>query len=303
MTLVTAGAVTTALLSAAGCSVGGDAAGTDDGAPVSGSGGAGVGDGRNAPAPHDAVRGAADVLVKAGTSAASTSMLTESGGTRLAVDGRGAFDYARGVGRLEVRLPQGGPGSKPGERRPITELLAPGALYMKNRGAGVPADKWVRLDVTRLPDGNLLTNGATSPLSAAELLRGARKVTYEGERTLGARDVRGAAGDMGTAVHHYSGTVELSAAAEAASPRVRRQLAAAARGFASGTVPFDAYVDGQGRLRKVRHQFRFATGSATGSDGTAVSSTTWFHDFGVPVQVEMPDPEDIFSGTIGSSAP
>jgi hypothetical protein len=249
-------------------------------------------------------------------------MSMASGGTRIAVDGEGRFDYRRGEGSLTVRLPEGTSGARPGERRTVTELVVPGALFMKNRGAGVPAGKWVRVDTNALADGNLISAGATDPVSAAELLRGARKVTYEGR-------VRTA---DGTTVRRYRGTLDLAAAARAASPHRRGQLAAAARGFSEGTVPFDAQIDGQGRIRKVRHQFTFAGGAPSGPDGTesgdagadadaegrggndgdggdagdghhghdgvAVASTTWFYGYGVPVKVVMPEPDDIYTGKI-----
>lgn len=125
-----------------------------------------------------AVHDAADRLVREGSSKARTSMEMASGGTRVTIRGEGVYDYRAHVGQLKVVLPQDPSGAE--EHRPITELLAPGALYMKNRGAGVPADKWVRVDTATMSDGNLVTGGATDPLAAAELLRGARKVTYMG---------------------------------------------------------------------------------------------------------------------------
>lgn len=254
--------------------------------------------------PREAVRAAAAALARYGTSRARTSMSMASGGTRIAVEGEGRFDYRKGEGSLTVRLPEGTSGARPGERRTVTELAVPGALYMKNRGAGVPAGKWVRVDTDSLADGNLITAGATDPVSAAELLRGARKVTYEGTaRTAG-----------GTPVRRYSGTLDLAAAARAASPHRRGQLAAAARGFSERAVPFDAQIDGQGRLRKVRHQFTFAGGAPTEPDdgtepggdgdggdgraGVAVASTTWFYGYGIPVKVAMPEPDDIYAGEI-----
>ena len=66
---------------------------------------------------------------------------------------------------------------------------------MKNRGAGVPADKWVRVDTADLSDGNLVTGGATDPYAAAALLRGTRTATYVGRTEL-----------AGTHVRHYRGT-------------------------------------------------------------------------------------------------
>ncbi|OEV27317.1 hypothetical protein AN219_23190 [Streptomyces nanshensis] len=272
------------------------------------------------PAPADprkAVREAAAALAESGTSRTRTSMSMASGGTRIAIEGEGGFDYREGKGALTVRLPEGTSGARPGERRTVTELIVPGALYMKNRGAGVPAGKWVRVDTESLADGNLITAGATDPVSAAELLRGARKVTYEGTaRTAG-----------GTVVRRYRGTLDLTAAARAASQHRRGQLESAARGFSEVAVPFDAQIDGQGRLRKVRHQFTFAGGAPSGPDGTrsgtgggaaagavgggghggdagddhggvAVASTTWFYGYGAPVEVVMPEPDDIYAGEI-----
>ncbi|MFE1552595.1 hypothetical protein [Streptomyces sp. NPDC058718] len=227
------------------------------------------------------VRAAADALTRAGTSKASTSMEMAAGGTRVTIRGEGGYDFRRRTGRLQVVLPKDAAGTD--EHRPITELLTPGALYMKNRGAGVPADKWVRVDTTTLDDGNLVTGGATDPAAAAELLRGAREVTYLGEVDL-----------AGVKVGHYRGVADIAHAARVASPQLRGALAAAAKGFAKDTVPFDAYLDAEGRLRKVRHQFSFSNQGRT----VAVASTTLLYGFGVRVQVTLPDRRDIYAGKI-----
>ncbi|MDX2560366.1 hypothetical protein PV371_12000 [Streptomyces sp. TX20-6-3] len=231
--------------------------------------------------PTLAVRNAPDALTKAGTSKASTSMEMAAGGTRVTIRGEGGYDFRRRTGRLQVVLPKDAAGTS--EHRPITELLTPGALYMKNRGAGVPADKWVRVDTTTLDDGNLVTGGATDPAAAAELLRGARQVTYVGEVEL-----------AGVRVSHYRGVADIAHAARVAAPQLRGALAAAAKGFTTDTVPFDAYLDGEGRLRKVRHQFSFSNQGRT----VAVASTTLLYGFGVPVQVTLPDRRDIYAGKI-----
>lgn len=239
------------------------------------------GDPKPAVDPALAVRDAADALTKAGTAKASTSMEMASGGTRVTIRGEGGYDFRRRTGRLQVVLPKDPAGAS--GHRPITELLTPGALYMKNRGAGVPADKWVRVDTTTLDDGNLVTGGATDPGAAAELLRGARDVTFVGEVEL-----------AGVKVSHYRGVADIALAARAASPQLRGALAAAAKGFAKDTVPFDAYLDGEGRLRKVRHQFSFSNQGST----VAVASTTLLYGFGVRVEVRLPDRRDIYAGKI-----
>ncbi|WAZ22630.1 hypothetical protein STRCI_003894 [Streptomyces cinnabarinus] len=231
----------------------------------------------------DVVRGAAAELVRARSSKAHTSMEMAAGGTRVTIRGEGIYDYRKQVGRLKVLLPQDPSGDSP--HRPITELLAPGALFMKNRGAGVPADKWVRVETESMADGNLVTGGATDPFAAAELLLGAQDVSFVGEEQVAGVDVR-----------HYRGTADLRRAARHASKGSRDSLAAAAKGFATSRVPFDVYLDEDGRIRKVRHRFSFVNGQQDGP--VAVASTTLLFDFGVAVDVRLPDRDDIFAGRI-----
>ncbi|MEU2059467.1 hypothetical protein [Streptomyces sp. NPDC013455] len=237
--------------------------------------------------PVTALHRAADALRDAGTSKARTSMEMATGGTRVTIRGRGVYDYRRRLGRLTVMLPED-PTGAPGHR-PITELLAPGALYMKNRGAGVPADKWVRVETASLSDGNLVTGGATDPYAAAEVLRGTREAALVGRTEV-----------AGTPVRHYRGTADLRRAARYAAAGDRASLAAAARGFAAAEVPFDAYLDDQGRIRKLRQRFSFVNGREKA--GVAVASTLLLFDFGVPADVRLPDPADIFAGRIAEDS-
>ncbi|MEW5542403.1 hypothetical protein AB1339_32725 [Streptomyces cyaneofuscatus] len=255
-----------------------------------GGGGGSDGSGQRAVAaerPLDVLGRAAGVLAEAGGAEARTSMETAAGGTRVTIRGEGTYDFRTQTGRLKVVLPTDAAGAD--DRRPITELLAPGALYMKNRGAGVPDDKWVRIDTTALEDGNLVTGGVTDPMAAAELLRGAADVTYAGKSEL-----------AGVTVHHYRGVADLNRAARAASPQSRGALSAAAKGFSKDAVPFDAYLDEEGRLRKVRHRFSFASEGREGQEAAEVTvvSTLLLYGFGAPVTVKLPDEDDIYTGEI-----
>ncbi|GLF99804.1 lipoprotein [Streptomyces yaizuensis] len=227
------------------------------------------------------VRGAADTLIALGSARTRTAMETAAGGTRVTIRGEGGYDFRRRMGRLTLVLPEGPAGTD--VRSPVTELLTPGALYMKNRGAGVPADKWVRVDTTALPDGNLVTGGATDPLAAAELLRGAGDLVRAGEERF-----------AGIRVRHYRGTADIGRAAREAREYARDALSAAAKGFTTDTVPFDVYLDEEGRLRGVRHRFTFAHRGGT----SVVVSTTVFHGFGTPVPVRLPDRRDMYTGRI-----
>lgn len=260
-TVVAAGLVACVCLGASGC----------------GSSGAAAED------PVRTLREAADALLKAKSSRARTSMEMATGGTRVTIRGEGVYDYTRRLGRLKVMLPQDPAGRT--AHRPITELLAPGALFMKNRGAGVPADKWVRVETAGLSDGNLVTGGATDPFAAAEVLRGTRSATFVGTTHL-----------AGTEVWHYRGTADLAAASRSASPDTRDSLAAAAKGFATSAVPFDVYLDEEGRIRKIRHRFSFVNGRQKAT--VAVASTTLLYDFGAPADVRLPPEGDIYAGRI-----
>ncbi|MCK8438372.1 hypothetical protein G3I77_36835 [Streptomyces sp. D2-8] len=264
--LAAAGVLAGAGLGTAGCSQGDAVAGDSRG-----------GD------PVVALRQSAGRLVDAGSSKARTSMEMAAGGTRVTIRGAGVYDYRKRMGQLKVLLPQDPAGAA--ERRPITELLAPGALYMKNRGAGVPPDKWVRVDTRTLSDGNLVTGGATDPFAAAEVLLGTRTATYVGRTEV-----------AGTGVRHYRGTADLGDAARRASDGNAGPLKAAAKGFATAEVPFDAYLDDEGRIRKVRHRFSFLNGRQ--KSPVAVASTTLLFDFGASVRVRLPRTDDIYAGKI-----
>ncbi|WP_031524469.1 hypothetical protein [Streptomyces sp. NRRL F-5123] len=245
-----------------------------------------TGEAAPAPAADPAVllRGAADALVRAGSSAVGTSLQMASGGTWVTVTGSGRYDYAHGQGTLTLVLPRDAAGAQ--EHAPVTELLTPGALYMKNRGAGVPADKWVRVDIAALPDGNLVTGGATDPLVAAQLLRGVLDVRFAGTQDLGGEPVR-----------HLAGTLGIAEAARASGARPPAALSAAAAGFAVGRVPFEAWLDGAGRL--VRMTLRYAYGPARRT--VEVVSTTTYSRFGAAVPPPaLPPAADIWAGKIVS---
>ncbi|NJQ07528.1 hypothetical protein HCN56_18540 [Streptomyces lonarensis] len=229
------------------------------------------------------IRGVADTLASGPGSRVATSLQLASGGTRITIRGEGVFDHTAGVGELRVTLPED-PGAERAE--PVTEVFVPGLLYMRNRGAGVPADKWVRVEVDSLPDGNLVTGGATDPVTAAELLRGARSAEYHGEVDL-----------EGEKARLYSGVTDIAAASRAAGDEGRRrQLAVAVGAFTVGTVPFEVYLDERGTPRRMRHEFSFAADGDAGP--VEVVSVTELYDFGTVVAVRLPEEQDIWTGTV-----
>ena len=61
-------------------------------------------------------------------------------------------------------------------------------------------------------------------------------------------------------------------------------------------VPFEAYLDDEGRIRKLLHRFSFVNGQQKGT--VAVASTMLLYDFGAPVDVRLPAERDIYEGKI-----
>lgn len=231
--------------------------------------------------PLTAVRSAADITGRAGSVRARTTLTTRTPGKQVTFHGTGAYDYVSRVGEVRVVMPAGA-----ASKGVMTEIVAPGTVYLLNSGAKVPAGTWVRLDVRQLPDGNLVSSGATDPATAAGALRGA----------LAARLV-GTEWSQGVRLGHYRGVLDLAKAATATGGTAGRGLRMAYRTFTEKRVPYDVWLDTHGRIHKVREVFTFASepGSRDPGRQVHVTSTTRLADFGAPVTVARPKESDVYS--------
>ncbi|NUU24617.1 MAG: hypothetical protein HOV68_24395, partial [Streptomycetaceae bacterium] len=225
---------------------------------------------------------AAATTVNAGSSRTKTVMTMQSGGRTVELTGDGLFDYRRRVGTVSLQVPKDS-----GITGPLQEVVTPEALFMKNASEGVPPDKWVRIDVSSLADGNLLSGGSADPTTSFEILRGVNNdVTLVGVEKLGAEDVR-----------HYKGTLDLKKAHDLTPENLRAPLTAALKSFSSTEIPFEVLLDAQGRLRKVQEEFNLASGGGGkgGKEQTAkVVSSAELYEFGVSVDVQPPRPEELY---------
>jgi len=237
--------------------------------------------------PLTAVRSAADITGRTGSAHAKTELVTESAEKKAVFNGSGGYDYVKRIGKLEVNVPPGA--ATTGK---IVEVVLPGTVYLQNSGAKIPEGKWVRLDVRQLPDGNLVSSGATDPASAAGALRGAQKAELVGTETVD-----------GVELKHYKGTLDLAKAADATGGRGADGLRMAAQTFTAKEVPYEAWLDGQGRLHRVVETFSFAgvAGSKEAKDQVKVVSTVSLGDFGKPVEAAEPTQAEVYS--MKASAP
>ncbi|MET7299750.1 hypothetical protein [Embleya sp. NPDC005575] len=237
-----------------------------------------------------AVRKAADVTTGAKSSRTRTTMTMQNADRVVKLTGQGMFDYVRHIGSLTVDAPKDS-----GIAGPLQEILTPDALYMKNGSPGVPKDKWVRLAIDGLADGNLVSGGATDPGTSFEILRGVNDdVVLVGTEKFGADQVR-----------HYRGTLDIRKAHDLTAPAVRGPLAAALKTFDGAPIPFDAYLDDAGRLRKVEESFAFVMGPDQGkaTPTAKVLSAAELYDFGVVVGVKPPEAKDLYVAPSPSGTP
>lgn len=204
------------------------------------------------------------------------------------MQGSGLFDFGRRIGKIDLTVAGGG----------LQEVLTPASLYLRTappaaQAAGGPTTTsgkgWERVDIGRLSDGNLVSGGSTDPVMALAMLGGASPdVKYVGQDVV--RD---------TPVAHYQGTLDLadaanasvtardSASASAADAADKKALTNASRAFLTTKVPFDVYLDSDGRLRRFVARFSFAV-PGPGKVAAEVTSSTELFAFGIPVGVSTP---------------
>jgi len=231
--------------------------------------------------PLTAVRSTADITGRTGSAHAATELTTEAADKKAVFHGTGGYDYVKRLGRLEIDVP---PGAATNGK--IAEVVLPGTVYLQNSGAKIPEGKWVKLDVRQLPDGNLVSSGATDPATAAGALRGAQTAELVGSETVD-----------GVELKHYKGTLDLVKAADATGGRGADGLRMAGQTFTVKEVPYEVWLDGQGRLHKVVENFTFAgvAGSTAAKDQVKVVSTLSLTDFGKPVDAAEPAAADLWS--------
>jgi hypothetical protein len=227
--------------------------------------------------PVAAVRAAGTASMKIGTAQVATSVSMTADGKTDQFSGTGAFDFAKQLGTITLTVPP-----DVSSHSTLDEVITPTTLYMRPSGG---SGKWVQVDSAKLADGDLISAGYTSPILAFALLGGAGaaggSVSYVGQDTV-----------YNVPVAHYSGTIDLSAAAAAAPDPENAALSSASRSFTAKSVPFDVYLDAQGRVLRFVAHFQFPAPSPQKGTVSIVSSTD-LYDLGKPVTVAAPAAADV----------
>lgn len=208
------------------------------------------------------------------------------GQTRGTLDGEGALEFETEKGRLEVDLrPLGLAG---GGRTEV--LLDRDVIYIK-LGQSLPGlgqRPWVKIDLDALSEGQGDSIPAFRQLRANDpsaVLNSLRGVT--GEVTeVGKEEVRG------TTTTRYRATVDLEKAAASSPDAVRDDVAEVMRQLGTERLPVEAWIDGEGRLSRLRYTLDLAElddeAPAKGTGTGSATTTLELYEFGVDVAVAVP---------------
>ena len=257
------------------------------------------------------VAASADATTAAGTARMTMHMtmsMPQMQQGEVTMEAEGAYDFANGKGEMTMTMELPEEAGEMGGTQSIDMVFEDLVVYMRYpmmSQLAPQAKPWIRMDLeamgreSGMDFGSMMQSGSSDPSQMLEWLRGvAGDVEVVGEE-----EVRGASAT------HYTGTIDFNKVAEQAPADVRDQLKASistmTESIGTSTVPFDVWIDDQGRAVRMQQSFDF-TGGAT--DGASMSMTVDIFDFGTEVDIEIPpasqtsDFQDLMGSMSGSSS-
>jgi len=192
------------------------------------------------------------------------------------VDIRGSGDFASAPERAQVNLQF----SSPQSNGTIRELLKGTSIYMVSPllRSSIPGGKaWVKIDLAkagRLSGFDFNSFSAVTPRQTLELLQKTGKVTKVGSESVD-----------GVSTTHYRATIDPA--------KVKKDARLGGRNVTY--EPVDVWVDGSGRVRRLR--LAYSAGTAGSSD-----MTMSFSQYGRPLSIVLPDKSVIWDATSQVSA-
>lgn len=223
--------------------------------------------------PAAAVREAVDTTAEAGSSKVALVSTTMLGDREVVFSGEGAFDAAAGLGELNFTLPDGA--------GTIEQRIVGDSIYLT-----LPQQPGVFFELAVADVAGTSLGNSTDPTAA---LGGLRAVSDDVEE-VGTVDVRG------ESTTHYRGTFDAQAAVDAAEGLSAEILRGSLGAAELGQVAFDAYLDDQGRLRKLEQVIEVPPSEATMGQPVSSRIVVELFEFGTEVAVEAPPAEQVQDG-------
>jgi hypothetical protein len=231
-----------------------------------------------------------DELAKAGGAKFRGTTTAAGGGENSRVTFDGSFDFKNRAGEYSVDAAAIG---LQGSGK-VRTLVAGGVLYLSLDAleGGDPSStpdlagkKWLKLDPQVFGGGGEI--GQSDPNGSLDALKGAKGDV----KRVGSEKVRG------TSTTRYRVDIDAEQAVNSAPDEQRDEVRNSIAALGSRTIPADVWVDGKGRLRKVR--LRVAA-SASKTKGSVAFE---YFDLGARVNVEAPPASEVvdFQELLGGS--
>ena len=157
--------------------------------------------------------------------------------------------------------------------------------------AGAAGKEWLRIDLDEVGGpaeleglSDLLQAQSDDPATALWSLHGAGQVSRIGKEAI-----------RGARTTWFEATVDVDKAAAAAPAEQQAALGRIKEAFGVTRIPTDVWIDGDGRVRRLKQTLDY-TGAAqvgSGSLPEKVELTLELYDFGTPVSVRLPPPDDV----------
>ncbi len=218
---------------------------------------------------------AGETTGKAGSMRFALSTAVDAGVMTTTVKASGVVDNAKRLADMTFDVTTG-----QGQPVRIEQRIVGDALYM-----ALPQEPgtFYKLSVEDLTGTSLAES--TDPTAGFAALRAASDDVTE----VGTETVRG------TRTRHFRGTYDLKAALAQAEGAAKQPLRATIKVAATSTVPFDAYVDDEGRVRKMVQKLDVKVPGA-GAQKARTTTTVEAYDFGVAVKVTAPPKSQVKDG-------
>ena len=236
------------------------------------------------------VRAASAQTLKATSAKVAITVVTDVGGSGTTLTGEGSYDLSARQGLLSLRLGSLLAGTTLDARIVgDTAYVAPPPFL-----AAVVRKPFLQIDlgllVTESPRFGPISS-TVDPVASVDAIRGAVDAEVVGEETV-----------RGVATTHYRGRLDMAAAADGLDDAAGASLRRLAALLGSETVPYDVWLDADGRVRRTTYEVRgsaAATATASGqppSGSGTTTVTTELFEFGTAVQVDVPPLDQVAPG-------
>jgi hypothetical protein len=198
--------------------------------------------------------------------------------------GQGKFDFERRAGRMTLRLIEG---ESAGFGQATAVFVDSTVYYQLPVGALAGDKRWIQLDLQNVADASSLDFGPLVQGSQADPTQYLLWLSALGPgiTKIGEEEVRG------VPTSRYRAAVDLNLLEQEAPPGKEAEWAAYVQMLRDrlglAFIPVEVWIDEEGLIRRFNHEYGFS------AEGTTAVVTTELFDFGIPVNVSAPSPDQV----------